>query len=56
MSTTTIVLVVGFSVLGLATVKSVTYFGLLSAIAMSAALVADLMMVPAMLVVLRPKL
>lgn len=56
LATTTLVLVLGFSVLGLAQVKSVALFGVLSAVAMASALVADLLMLPALLVVLRPKL
>jgi predicted RND superfamily exporter protein len=56
MTTTTVVLVLGFTVLGLATVKSVAYFGVLSAIALSTALVADVLLMPALLVVLRPRL
>jgi len=56
MASTTLVLVVGFSVLGLATVKSVAYFGVLSSVAMSAALVADVALMPALLVRLRPRL
>lgn len=56
MTTTSVVLIIGFSVLGLATVKSVAYFGLLSAAAMGSALVADLVLMPAILVTLRPRL
>jgi predicted RND superfamily exporter protein len=56
MTTTSLVLIVGFSVLGLATVKSVAYFGVLSAAAMCSALVADLVVMPALLVTLKPKL
>ena len=56
LGTTTLVLVLGFSVLGLAQVKSVALFGVLSAVAMASALIADLLMLPALLVVLRPKL
>jgi predicted RND superfamily exporter protein len=56
MAITTLVLVLGFSVLGLAQVKSVAYFGLLSAVAMAAALAADLIFMPALLTTLKPKL
>jgi len=56
MAITTLVLVLGFSVLGLAQVKSVAFFGLLSAVAMATALAADLILMPALLVALKPKL
>ncbi len=56
MTTTSVVLIVGFSVLGLATVKSVAYFGILSSAAMCSALVADLVVMPALLVTLKPRL
>ncbi|MBW2254091.1 MAG: MMPL family transporter, partial [Deltaproteobacteria bacterium] len=56
MAITTLVLVLGFSVLGLAQVKSVAYFGLLSAVAMAAALASDIILMPALLVTLKPKL
>jgi len=56
MVTTSVVLVFGFSVLALATVKSVAYFGVLAAVAMAAALVADLVLLPALLVTLKPRL
>lgn len=56
MATTSVVLVLGFSVLALATVKSVAYFGLLAAAAMGFAVVGDLVVLPALLVTLRPKL
>ena len=48
---TTVVLAGGFSVLGLAAIKSVAYFGLLLAAALVSALLADLLVVPALLVV-----
>ena len=48
---TTVVLAGGFSVLGLAAIKSVAYFGLLLATALVSALLADLLVVPALLVV-----
>lgn len=56
MTTTTVVLVLGFSVLGLASVKSVGWFGLLAAAAMLTAWVGDLILLPALLVALKPKL
>jgi predicted RND superfamily exporter protein len=56
MTLTSLVLLLGFSVLGLAELKSVALFGLLTAFAMFAALFADLVLLPAMLVTLRPKL
>ena len=56
MTITSVVLVLGFTVLGLATVKSVAYFGVLSAAAMGSALLADLVFMPALLIALRPKL
>lgn len=48
---TSVVLAGGFSVLGIAAIKSVAYFGILLAIALLSALLADLMVVPALLVV-----
>lgn len=56
MTTTTVVLTAGFSVLVLATVKSVAFFGLLVATAAGTALVGDLLLLPALLVTLRPRL
>lgn len=50
MAMTTIVLSLGFCVLGLATVKSVAYFGLLLATALLTALFSDLLVIPALLV------
>jgi predicted RND superfamily exporter protein len=52
MAITTIVLGVGFCVLGLASVKSVAWFGLLLAFALLSALLCDLLVVPAFLVML----
>lgn len=52
MAITTIVLGLGFCVLGLATVTSVAYFGLLLAFALTTALLSDLLVVPALLVLL----
>ena len=50
MTITTIVLGLGFSVLGFAVVKSVAYFGLLLAFALLSALFSDLLVVPALIV------
>ena len=50
MMITTLVLAGGFSVLGLASIKSVAYFGVLLAIALLSALLADLLVIPALLV------
>ena len=52
MMITTLVLAGGFSLLGLATIKSVAYFGVLLAVALLSALVSDLLVIPALLVVL----
>lgn len=52
MTITTIVLGLGFSVLGFAAVKSVAYFGLLLAFALLSALFSDLLIVPALIVLL----
>jgi len=52
MMITTIVLAGGFSVLALAAIKSVAYFGVLLAVALLSALLADLLVIPAMLIVL----
>jgi len=52
MMITTLVLAGGFSVLGLASIKSVAYFGVLLAIALMSALLADLLVIPALLVVM----
>ncbi|MGC6508337.1 MAG: efflux RND transporter permease subunit [Myxococcota bacterium] len=52
MTITTIVLGLGFSVLGFAIVKSVAYFGLLLAFALLSALFSDLLVVPALIVLL----
>lgn len=53
---TTLIFSLGFLVLAGAAIKSVVYFGLLSALAMVVALVGDLMILPAVLVALKPKL
>lgn len=47
--TTTLILVVGFAVLCLADIKSVVYFGLLTALTMIFALLCDTVMLPAMI-------
>ena len=53
---TTVVLCLGFSVLGLAQIKSVIWFGLLISLAMGTALIADLLVLPALVGLLRPRL
>ena len=53
---TSLILAGGFLVLALASVKSIVFFGLLSAVAMVSALVADLVVLPALLVAVRPRL
>jgi len=53
---TTLILCLGFSVLAGASVKSVSYFGLLTALALAVAVVGDLLVLPALLVSLKPKL
>jgi len=52
MAITTIVLGLGFSVLGLTAIKSVAFFGLLLAFALASALLCDLLVIPALLVLL----
>ncbi len=52
---TAIVLALGFSVLGLAEIKSVAWFGLLTALALGTGVFGDLMVLPAMLALLPPK-
>ena len=52
----TLVLALGFSVLGLAEVKSVAYFGVLIALSMVFALLMDLVVMPALIVTVRPRL
>jgi predicted RND superfamily exporter protein len=51
MAVTTLVLAGGFSVLGLADIKSVAYFGVLLAISLIAAFFCDLLVIPALIVV-----
>ncbi len=53
---TTIVLALGFSVLGLANVKSVVWFGLLISLALVFALLFDLLVLPAMVMLTKPRL
>jgi predicted RND superfamily exporter protein len=50
MAITTVILAGGFSVLGLAAIKSVAWFGLLLATALISALLCDLLVVPALIV------
>ena len=51
---TSVILLAGFSVLLLGTFKGTTYFGLLIGMTMAFALVGDLVLLPALLLVLRP--
>ncbi|MFT5430407.1 MAG: putative RND superfamily exporter protein [Myxococcota bacterium] len=51
---TTVIFTLGFAILALASVKSIVYFGLLTAIAMVVALVGDLVVLPAILLTLKP--
>jgi predicted RND superfamily exporter protein len=44
---TSIILCVGFAILGLASIKSIVYFGILIALTMFFALVSDIVMLPA---------
>jgi predicted RND superfamily exporter protein len=53
---TTVVLSLGFLVLGLAQIRSVSWFGVLMSLAMVCALVGDLLMLPAMIVMFKPKI
>ena len=53
---TTLVLALGFSVLALANVKSVVYFGVLISLAMVFALLVDLLVLPAVIMLIRPRL
>lgn len=53
---TTVVLCAGFLVLAFASVKSIAYFGLLSAFALGIALVGDLVVLPALMALVRPRL
>jgi len=50
MAITTLVLGLGFSVLGFAAIKSVAWFGVLLSTALASALLADLLVIPALLV------
>lgn len=56
MTATTLILAAGFMVLTLASVKSVIYFGLLTSTAMVAGLLGDLIIMPALLTAIRPRL
>lgn len=56
LAVTTLVLALGFSVLGLANVKSVIYFGLLISLAMVFALLMDLLVLPALILLVRPRI
>lgn len=56
MTATTLILAAGFLVLTLASVKSVIYFGLLTSTAMIAGLLGDLVILPALLTAIRPRL
>ncbi len=56
MTCTTLILCAGFLTLTLAGVKSVIYFGLLTSTAMVAGLLGDLLILPALLVTIRPRL
>jgi hypothetical protein len=56
LATTTLVLGLGFSVLSLAAIKSIAWFGILMTVAMVAALFGDLLVLPAMIVLLKPRL
>lgn len=53
---TTLIFAAGFSLLAFASVKSIVFFGLLTALAMVVALVGDLFVLPAVLLALRPRL
>ncbi len=53
---TTLVLSLGFLVLGLAQIRSVSWFGVLMSLAMVCALLGDLVMLPAMIVLFKPKI
>jgi len=55
MATTTVVLSLGFLVLTLTAVKSIAFFGLLCAIALVVALLGDLLILPAMMMLFRPR-
>ncbi|MBI2970767.1 MAG: MMPL family transporter [Gammaproteobacteria bacterium] len=56
LTVTTALLIVGFSVLMLAQVKSIVWFGLLVPVAAGVAFVADMTLLPALVVLLRPQL
>ncbi len=52
---TTLVLSLGFMVLALAQIRSVSWFGILMSLAMVCALLGDLLMLPAMIVLFKPR-
>jgi predicted RND superfamily exporter protein len=53
---TTLIFTLGFLILAFASVKSIVYFGLLTGLAMVVAMLADLLVMPAILCALQPKL
>lgn len=53
---TSVILASGFAILGLASFTPTTYFGLVSAVVILLALVADLVVLPAALLLIRPRL
>ncbi|NIR31226.1 MAG: MMPL family transporter [Gammaproteobacteria bacterium] len=53
---TTVVLVLAFSVFGLSEIKSIIWFGLLIAVGLGAAVMADLVLLPALVAELKPRL
>jgi predicted RND superfamily exporter protein len=55
MASTSLVLSLGFSVLGFAAIKSISWFGILMGVAMVAALFGDLLVLPAMIVLFKPR-
>ncbi|UCH38728.1 MAG: MMPL family transporter [Gammaproteobacteria bacterium] len=55
MTITTLVMIAGFSVLALAAIKSIVFFGLLVSLAMVAALLTDLLVLPAVLALRSPR-
>ncbi len=53
---TSVVFFLGFLVLTVASIKSIVYFGLLSALSIAFALLCDVLMLPALVLTLRPRL
>lgn len=53
---TTLIFSLGFSILAFASVKSIAYFGVLTAFSMVVALLGDLLILPAVLLALKPRL